>query len=524
MPRIVNKPIQLLKGFKDVLPEQQAYWDYFLFQTEKIILNYGFKKIDVPVLEQSMLYYKGTGKHTDIVIKELYSFEDQSGENVTLRPEFTPGICRAYIEHGMFNKPQPVKLYSYGPVFRHDNPQSGRYRQFTQMDLEIIGSDSPVVDAQLVVISYRLLEALGLIPVVHINSIGCSDCRAVYIAKLKQYLSNSGKKKNLCEACKDRYVKNPLRILDCKEPICRQALSDAPQIVDSLCEECKKHFMQVLDYLDDMGIEYNLDVRLVRGLDYYNRTAFEVYVGDGGEENLIALAGGGRFDGLMEILGGRPTPACGLAIGVERVVNKLREVKAGLQIQELVDIFVASLGAEARKESFHLYEKLIAENFRVSENFSKDGLKSQLEKANSVRAKICLILGQKELMDKTIIIRDMNSGIQEVINYDKIIAEEKKRLDPAVSPIKSYRLEGMKITEGSATVSTQPTLPEPAEDRKIRHSDDNINNHEGFSDDDYDLEEDDVDDDLDEADELETEERLDDEEEDYHYNLKDDDI
>ncbi|HRY63249.1 MAG TPA: histidine--tRNA ligase [Patescibacteria group bacterium] len=525
MPRITNKPIQLLKGFKDTLPEQQAFWDNFLYQAERVIINYGFKKIDVPVLEQSMLYYKGTGKHTDIVTKELYSFEDKGGENVTLRPEFTPGICRSYIEHGMFSKPQPVKLYSYGPVFRHDNPQSGRYRQFTQLDLEVIGSDSPVIDAQLIIISYRILEALGLPPVVHVNSIGCLECRTAYIAKLKQYLSSSGKKKGLCEICKDRYNKNPLRILDCKEEPCQRVLDDAPQIVDSLCEDCKKHFMQVLEYLDDMGIEYTLDVKLVRGLDYYNRTTFEVFLQEENNQTSISLLGGGRFDGLVEILGGRPTPAAGLAIGVERVVNKLRELHPELQGTDGIDVFVAQLGTEARKEGFKLYEKLISENIRVAESFSKDGLKAQLEKADTLHAKLTLIIGQKELMDHTIIIRDMSSGIQEIVNYDKALSEVKKRLDPNINTIKSYRLDSIKIGEKTTDSSVTPPLaPEPLpviNEYKIRHSDDNINSHEGFSDADYDLE-DELDDDLDEEDddlEIEDEEK---EEKDYHTSLEDD--
>ncbi len=518
MPKIVNKPIQLLKGFKDILPEHQAYWDYFLYEAERIIINYGFKKIDVPVLEQSALYYKGTGKHTDIVTKELYSFEDKGGENVTLRPEFTPGVCRAYIEHGMFNKPQPVKLYAHGPVFRHDNPQSGRYRQFHQLDLEVIGTDSPVIDAQLVIIAYRILEAVGLPPLVHINSIGCPECRTAYVAKLKQYLSSGGHKKLLCETCKERYVKNPLRILDCKEEGCRQVLSEAPQIVDSLCDDCRKHFMQVLEYLDDMGIEYTLDVQLVRGLDYYTRTTFEIFLKEEGNETPIALLGGGRFDGLLEILGGRPTPAAGLAIGIERVINKLREHRPDLQGQESIDIFVAQLGTEARKEGFKLYEKLISEGFRVSESFSKDGLKAQLEKADALHAKFTLIIGQKELMDRTIIVRDMSSGIQEIVNYDKIIPEIKKRLDPNINTIKSYRLESIKIGDKKHDEAQSASLLEPVE-HQPRHTDDNINNHEGFSDADYDLEDDEVEDEFD--DEEEESGLAEEESEDYDYSSKD---
>jgi histidyl-tRNA synthetase len=448
MPRISNKPIQLLKGFKDILPEHQKYWEFFVSKAQPLLDRYGFQKIDLPILEQTSLYVKGTGRHTDIVEKELYSFQDKGGENVTLRPELTPGICRAYIEHGMLNKSQPVKLYTIGPVFRHDNPQAGRYRQFNQLDLEAIGSASPVLDAQLIIILYRLLELLGLKVQAHVNSIGCRQCRPEYIVKLKQYLSSGGRKKELCEQCKERYSKNPLRILDCKEESCQEVLAQAPQIVDSLCEECKKHFMQVLEYLDDLDIPYILNVRLVRGLDYYNRTTFEFYLADEDTtKSQGALGGGGRYDDLMEILGGRPTPGVGFAAGIERIISKLRDLKIEVPAIQKVDVFVAQLGVEARKESFKLYEKLIAEGIKVGESFSKDGLKAQLEKADSLGAKISLILGQKELIDKTIIIRDMQSGIQEIVNYDHVLDEIKKRIDPNQSSVKSYRIESQKESE-----------------------------------------------------------------------------
>ncbi len=443
MPRVSRKPIQSLKGFKDVLPSHQKYWQYFLAKALPLLNAHGFERIDLPVLEYSNLYYKGTGKNTDIVEKELYSFEDRSGDNVTLRPEFTPGVCRAYIEHGMLNKPQPVKLFTLGQVFRHDRPQAGRYRQFNQLNLEAIGSFSAILDAQLIVIAYRLLESLGLPVIVHINSIGDPEDRQEYITKFKQYLTSSGHKKELCDDCKIRYTKNPLRILDCKEKRCQEIVADAPKIVDFLGEEAKKHFMQVLEYLDDLDIKYHLDVNLVRGLDYYNRTTFEIYLAEENtQESQGALLGGGRYDGLIELLGGRPTPAVGFAIGVERIINKLRELKIEIPNFNQVDVFIAQLGDEARKECFKLHQKLLAEGIKIAEAFSKDGLKNQLEKANQLQAKVTLILGQKELLDHTIIIRDMQSGIQETVNYDKIVQLIKKRVDPEISNVKSYRLKG----------------------------------------------------------------------------------
>ena len=236
--RASNQPT-LLRGFKDLLPEHMEYWQYVCDLVHKLLSDYEYGRIEVPVLEQTNLYKRTTGEHTDIVTKEMFSFEDRSGDSVSLRPEFTPGIARAYIEHGMLNKPQPVKFYSLGPVFRHDNPQAGRFRQFHQLDLEAIGSDSPVIDAQLILIAYRLLESLGLPITVHVNSIGCRECRPEYISQLKQYLSAARRKKSLCETCRERYTKNPLRILDCREETCQEILVDAPQIVDSLCEDCK---------------------------------------------------------------------------------------------------------------------------------------------------------------------------------------------------------------------------------------------------------------------------------------------
>lgn len=442
MPRLSNKPLQLLKGFRDILPEHQPHWDFFITQALILARNHGFQKIDIPLLEATNLYIKGTGKHTDIVVKELYEFTDKDGESITLRPEFTPGICRAYIEHGMINQPQPVKLFTYGPVFRHDNPQAGRFRQFHQFDFESIGSDSPVIDAQLVIVGYRLLEMLGLPAIVHINSIGCPACRSAYLVSFKQYLNSAGRKKGLCDLCKDRFVRNPLRILDCKEESCQSILSEAPHLVDVLCDDCRKHFMQVLEQLDDLDIIYQLDVNLVRGLDYYNRTTFEYYAKDSDNEKAqAALGGGGRYDGLMEILGGRPTPAAGLAMGVERIITRLRENNAVLPAPYRPDLFIAQLGVDARKECFKLFERFSAAGFKIAESFSKDGLKTQLEKADSLGVKLCLILGQRELLDHTIILRDMSSGIQEIINYDHVMAEVQKRLGNIDSAVKSYVLE-----------------------------------------------------------------------------------
>ncbi|MBU0670819.1 histidine--tRNA ligase, partial [Patescibacteria group bacterium] len=303
---IKQKSPQLLKGMKDILPADQRYWQAILKACRRIASSHMFEWIETPVLESTALYQRTTGKTSDIVKKEMFTFVDQGNESVTLRPEFTPGIARAYVEHGMLNLPQPVKLFSYGPLFRHDKPQAGRYRQFTQLNFEIFGDAAPAVDAELIAMQYFILFDVGLESIIHVNSIGCPNCRPQYKQLIIDYFKS--KRKNLCEDCKDRLTKNPLRILDCKEEVCREIAAEAPQTVDYLCEECKEHFMKVLEHLDDADIPYALDPKIVRGLDYYTKTTFEAFLIEKGEEKIgrqTALGAGGRYDGLIESLGGR---------------------------------------------------------------------------------------------------------------------------------------------------------------------------------------------------------------------------
>ncbi len=463
MPRTSNKPIQLLKGFRDILPEHKKEWDYFYSKALPLIEAHGFEYIDVPILESLNLYYKSNGKQTDIIEKEIYNFQDQDGEKVAVRPEFTPGICRAYIEHGMSNKTQPVKLYSHGPVCRYNQPQTNRFKQFNQLNLEAIGSDSPIIDVQLILLAYQIFNALNIPVIVSINSLGDKQTRNNFTTKFKQFLSAKNRKKELCEECKKNYSKNPLKILSCRQEKCREIVSEAPQIIDFLDEDSKNHFMQVLEYLDDLNIKYDLDTKLARTLDYYNRTVFEFYLDYGQLKDLpeqkekkqsrVVLLGGGRYDGLIEVLGGRPTPAAGWAINIERVISRLRELKIEIPETNQLDVFVAQLGTEAKKEAFKLHQRLIAEGIKVGAAFPQDGLKAQLEKASQYQAKISLILGQKELLDKTIILRDMQSGIQEIINYDKVVHEIKKRIDPNLSAIKKYKIKKPAI--GSVTADKE---------------------------------------------------------------------
>jgi len=423
---VSKKTPQLLRGFKDILPTEQKYWDLIREKINLLARDYSFGRIDLPYLEETSLFIRSVGKETDIVAKEMFSFEDRGGDNVSLRPEATAQVARAYINHGMLNLPQPVKLFYIGPMFRYDRPQSGRYRQFNQFGFEAMGDLHPVLDAQMVILSYNFFKELGLDVNIQINSIGCAECRKEYKIQLVNYYKTQ--KTHLCDDCKERLTKNPLRLLDCKEEKCIAISEDAPQIVDWLCDECKNHFVKVLEFLDEPEIPYNLNPRLVRGLDYYTKTVFEIWPVSEGKKAQNAIGGGGRYDNLIEMLGGRPTPAVGVAIGIERTILQLKEAEIEVPEKEAPDILIAQLGEAAKRKCLVLYENLREEGIKVAECFSKDGLKNQLDIANKLGVKFTLILGQKELSEETILLRDMEGGVQETINYNKAIKEVKKRL------------------------------------------------------------------------------------------------
>lgn len=427
------KSFQTLRGMKDILSGEYKYWHFIKTKAENFSANYGYEFIETPILEEASLFSRAVGGETDIVSKEMFSFVDQGGEHVCLRPEATASIARAYVQHGMLNLSQPVKFFYFGPMFRHERPQAGRLRSFHQFGFESLGDGNAVIDAEIIFLIYSMLQDFGLKSSVQINSIGCSRCRESYKNKLVNYYRD--RRGALCEDCKKRLVKNPLRILDCKEEGCEPVKEGAPQIVDYLCEDCKNHFVRVLEYLDDAGVPYNLNPHLVRGLDYYTKTVFEFF----SEENQVtgkkseALGGGGRYDNLVEVLGGRPTPACGVAMGVERLIAKIKENNVDVPPFVVPDIFLAQLGEQARKKSFSLIEDLRRTGFYITHGLTKDGLKKQLEIANKLGAKYALILGQKEVLDGTIIIRDMEGGSQEIADFGKIVQEMKKKLSNGVA-------------------------------------------------------------------------------------------
>lgn len=442
--------VQTLTGMHDYLPAEARYWDKIYDTVRELASCYGFGKIITPLVEQTDLIIRSVGESSDIVQKETYTFTDKGGESITLRPEMTASIARAYIEHGMVNLPQPVKLWSFGPCFRHERPQAGRYRQFFQFDLETLGSDLPVVDAEIMMIASSLLREIGLENELHINSIGKPEGRAAYYDLLHNYLRS--KKKGMCENCQKRLTKNPLRLFDCKEKRCQEIMAEAPQLVDHLDEESREHFVKVLEHLDEADIPYTLNPKLVRGLDYYTKTVFEFVSKDDADKRMNALISGGRYDGLVEYLGGRPTPACGLAGGIERLIMKMKERNIKIQESNINRpvIFLAQIGESARKRSLRLFEDLRRAGIKTAGDLVKQGLKAQLATASKQQVLYTLILGQKEIVDKTVILRDMENGSQEVINYEKIIPELKKRLqnvDHSVRPSMAPEMENIRPEE-----------------------------------------------------------------------------
>ena len=427
-PRRKTTPLQTVKGMRDILPKEQFIWEHILNKSKKLCEDFGFRKIDLPILEYTELFERGVGQVTDIVEKEMFSFETRGGDKVSLRPEGTAGIARAYLENGMSRWTQPVKLYCEGPMFRYENTQEGRYREFHQFGFEIFGDDCSAIDAQVIYLAWKIFQKIGIKNLtIQINSIGCSECRSNYKKLLTDYYEL--KMNKLCVDCKKRLQKNPLRLLDCKEDKCLQVAMVAPQIIDHLCSDCHNHFKNTLEFLDELELPYVLNSNLVRGLDYYTRTVFEIWSGESDSTGRqSSLGGGGRYDNLVESLGGENIPAVGFAFGIERVVKKLLNAKISLGKKNIKQVFIVQLGDTARKKALKLFDKLIDSKVSVGESLGRGSIKPQLKIANKVNAKFALIIGQKEALDDTVIIRDMESGIQEVVAIEKVVAEVKRRL------------------------------------------------------------------------------------------------
>lgn len=418
---------QTPRGMHDILPEDQQWWDRIQKVLEELTVTYNFSRIETPLLEFAALFERGVGEETDVVRKEMYTVKTKGGDMLALRPEGTAPIVRAYLEHGLSRMGQPVKLFYEGPMFRHDNPQAGRYRQFRQAGFEILGGlNDPIYDAQVLVVFNRMLRALKISELtLKVNSIGCRICRPFYKRQLQNYYKQH--EKELCADCARRLDTNILRLLDCKKESCEPLKADAPNFLDKICQACSHHLQSVFEYLDELKIPYSLDNQLVRGLDYYSRTVFE-FSAEGVGAELGALASGGRYDYLFETLGGRLTPAVGGAAGLDRIIEvmKLREVK--LTSKNTKKVFVIYVGDAAKKKALKLIEDLRSAGIPSAEAFGKESLRAQLKAADKDGFPIALILGQKEIYEESVILRDLKSSVQETIAVSKMIDEVKKRM------------------------------------------------------------------------------------------------
>jgi histidyl-tRNA synthetase len=408
--------IQLIRGFKDILPEESALWQHIENTARALFEDFGFREIRPPVLEKTELFKRSIGEDTDIVEKEMYTFPDRKGDLLTLRPEATASVVRSYIQHKMYAADPIRKMYTIGPMFRRERPQKGRYRQFYQINAEVFGEASPYIDAQLIFMLVSLFAKLSVTDSnVHINSLGCPECRPDFRKALSELLES--RRGQLCEDCIRRSERNPLRVLDCKVPSCREAVSDAPSIIDYLCPACAAHFDTVQEMLVKQGVRFEVDKRLVRGLDYYTRTTFEIQTGALGAQS--AVAGGGRYDGLVQALGGPSQPAIGFAIGFDRLVEIVTLSQENLTKHPMV--FIAALGAEGTRNAYLWANDLCMEGIRAEADFSGRSLKSLMKRADKVNASYVMIVGESELQEGRVVLRDMKTKEQHTFSTDNLV-------------------------------------------------------------------------------------------------------
>jgi len=414
---------QAPRGTADHLPKEQRYWRYIESKAMDVAARFGFGRIDTPAFEDSNLFIRSVGEGTDIVEKEMYTFDDRGGESITLRPEGTAPVCRAYLEHGMHNLPQPVRMYYFCPVFRYERPQAGRFRQHHQFGVEVLGDADPSVDAEVIEVAWDLMTNLGLTDInLLVNSVGDPQCRPAYVAKLREYYS--GHKDKLCPDCKERLDRNPLRLLDCKVETDHTLGNDAPRSADNLCEDCSEHWNKLLKYLDAMQLPYQIDHRMVRGLDYYTRTVFEVQPVDGGGQSTIC--GGGRYDGLITELGGRETPGIGFATGLERLALNLKRSEVPVPDEPKPRYLVANVGDDARIAALDLSVRLRRSGVGAILSSGTRGLRGQMRQANALSIPFALILGDDEIEKGEVVVRDMESSVQESIPLTKFIEDVTK--------------------------------------------------------------------------------------------------
>jgi histidyl-tRNA synthetase len=426
MPRLkkVKISFQTPKGMHDILPEDWVYYNRIYKVFSAISEFYGFKKIETPILEDVNLFKKGIGEETDIIQKEMYVLKTKGGDELALRPEGTAPLMRAYFQNNLNKLSQPQKLYYVGPFFRHENPQAGRFREFHQVGFEVLGGkQDPLYDAEAIVLGFKFLKELKIENVsLEINSLGCKTCRPKFIKKLKDYYKkNSGE---VCSDCAKRIKTNILRVFDCKNPQCQIVKSQAPDILNSLCSSCRKYLKNTLEYLEELSIPYNLNPYLVRGIDYYSQIVFEFVAASNNEVG--SLGGGGRYDQLAKLIGGYEMPAVGGAFGVERLIHILKAQQIKIPLKQGKKVFIVHLGDLAKKKTLLIMEKLYEAGIAFVETQDKESLKAQLKAANKTHSDLALIIGQKEVFDNTIIVRDMHSGAQETVPLSKLVETVKK--------------------------------------------------------------------------------------------------
>ncbi|MDW7774324.1 MAG: histidine--tRNA ligase [Desulfobulbaceae bacterium] len=402
--------LKALNGFKDILPAEAIGWQQIEYLSRDIFQRFGYKEIRLPIMEETELFARSIGQATDIVEKEMYTFPDKG---ITLRPEATASLLRAFIEHNMHVQQPVTRLYTFGPMFRHERPQKGRLRQFHQLDAEIIGADEPLVDAEMMAMGQLLLTELGLEASLEINSLGCPSCRPAFREKLVAYLQKF--EVQFCSDCRRRTQTNPLRVLDCKNPRCRELVQNAPSILHSLCPDCKDHFELVQDAMNNLEVAYSVNRFMVRGLDYYTRTTFEFIAGNLGAQS--AVGAGGRYDGLIKDLGGPELSGIGFAMGIERLVLLMQEKKNSEQCQPAAtDIYVAALGDDATRYASVLVHSLRKNGIKAAMDYSGRSLKAQMKLAGRLNSRFALILGDQELENEEAILRNMKKQDQQNIS------------------------------------------------------------------------------------------------------------
>ncbi|MBO5852476.1 MAG: histidine--tRNA ligase [Clostridia bacterium] len=405
------------RGTNDVLPEDSYKWQFVEGKLLETAALYGYREIRVPVFEHTEVFIKNVGDTTDVVQKEMYTFTDKGDRSITLRPEFTAGALRSIVEHSLTAAALPVKVCYLGGCYRYEKPQAGRLREFHQFGVECIGAATPMADAEVISLANQLLSDIGIKKIsLEINSIGCPTCRAEYHKALKAYFS--AKSSELCGTCQDRLERNPMRILDCKSPVCAEIAKDAPVVIDFLCDECKAHFEAVKGYLDAMEISYKVNPRIVRGLDYYTRTVFEFVSGDIGAQSTVC--GGGRYDGLLENMGGQAQPGLGFAMGVERLLMVLESQKAELPEPRLCDIYIAPMGEAAALKAAVLCKQLRDEGFEAGTDIVGRGLKAQMRFANKLGAKYTLVLGDSEIESGKARLKCMANGEETEVDINAL--------------------------------------------------------------------------------------------------------